>query len=110
MKKFLLVLFAALSMFLINTSAFAKKGVGGQQVMPVEFYGSASSATTGATALVFAVAGLKATSACVVTPVSYGTGPVSWTKAAVTAGTITLTVNANQTAGSTVINYVCFKP
>lgn len=95
---------------ILSTSplAFAKKGKGGNQIMPVEFYGQASSATTGATALVFTVTGLKVDSECVVTPKSYGTGPVSFTKAVVTANTITLTVNANQTAGSTVINYVCF--
>lgn len=90
--------------------AFAKKGIGGHQIMPVEFYGQANSTTTGATALVFTVTGLKASSVCVVTPISYGTGPASFTKAAVTANTITLTVNANQTAGTTSIAYTCFEP
>jgi hypothetical protein len=104
-------LVALLIIALISTSniALAKKGKGGNQIMPVEFYGQASSATTGATDLVFTVTGLKSASECVVTPKSYGTGPVSFTKAVVTANTITLTVNANQTAGSTVINYICFK-
>lgn len=111
MRNFLKAMFVvAIAMVGYSNFAIAKKGVGGHQIMPVEYYGQVSSATTGATALVFTVTGLKASSECVVTPKSYGTGPASFTKAAVTKDTITLTVNANQTAGSTVINYVCFEP
>lgn len=110
MKKFLAALLAISVLGLFGIEAFAKKGVGGKQTMPVEFYGTVGSTTTGATALVFTVTGLKASSRCVVTPVSYGTGPAAFTRAAVTANTITLTVDANQTAGTTTIAYVCFEP
>ena len=112
MKKIVGVLFFFLSLALSlgATVALAKRGIGGEQRMPVEYYGSASSATTGTTALIFSVPGLTAAMSCVVTVSAYGTGPTSWTKAVESANVLTLTVNANQTALSTTINYVCFKP
>lgn len=112
MKKFyrLMMATAILALSMNSSVSLAKRGIGGIRRMPVEFYGQASSATTGAAALVFTITGLKAGSECLVTPKSYGTGPASFTKAVVTLNTITLTVDVNQTAGSTVINYICFKP
>lgn len=111
MFKFLKLLVAlALMSFISAIPAQAKQAKGGNHNVDFTYYGNASSATTGATDLIFSVPGLLASHKCVVTPVSYGTGPVSWTKAVVTAGVITLTVNANQTAGSTVINFLCFIP
>lgn len=112
MKKFFALVALIAMMFLSYTPiAVAKKGKGGNQIMAVEFYGSASSTTTGAAALIFTVTGLKASSVCVVSTKSLGTGPL-YIKgpAAVTANTITVTYDANQTAGTTVINYVCFEP
>lgn len=76
--------------------------------IPVKKYGTASSTTTGAAALVFAVKGVEAADDCVVTPVSLGTGPAYMKHAAVTADTITVTMDANQSGGTTVINYVCW--
>ena len=112
MQKFLSVLVLSILSLLgpMPQFALAKPASGGGYVVPFSYYGTVSSATTGATALIFLVPNLKASNTCTVTPTAYGTGPVSWTKAVVTAGTITLTVNANQTAGSTIINYLCFKP
>lgn len=75
--------------------------------LPIKKYGTASSATTAA-ALVFAIKGLEANDDCVVTPVSLGTD-VNYIKfAAVTADTLTVTVDTAQSAGSTVINYACW--
>lgn len=99
------------SLILITSSefAYAKKGKGGNQIMPVEFYGQASS-TTLAAALVFTVTGLKASSECVVTAKALGTDVNYIKKAVVTADTITVTVDTAQSAGTTTINYICFKP
>lgn len=111
MKKFFALLtLMAVVFFASMDLALAKKGKGGNQIMPVEFYGQVSSTTTGAAALVFTVTGLKAGSECVVTPQALGTGPAYMKKAVVTLDTITVTFDANQTAGTTTINYVCFNP
>lgn len=69
--------------------------------------GTASSATAAA-ALVFAIKGLEAADDCVVTPVSWGTGPNYVKFAAVTADTLTVTVDTAQSGGSSVVNYVCW--
>ncbi len=80
----------------------------GFSTLPIKKYGSASSTTTGATALVFTVRGLEAGSKCIVSPTAFGTGPVVMYSHAVTAHTITATVDANQTTGTTTINYACW--
>lgn len=105
-----LKLLIALSVLSFFSPVHAKIASGGNHTVPFSYYGIASSATTGATDLIFLVPGLLAKHKCIVIPTAYGTGPVSFTKAVVTAGTITLTVNANQTAGSTVINFLCYNP
>jgi hypothetical protein len=108
--KALFTILSILSMlFLSSDLAFAKKGKGGNQIMPVEFYGQASSATLAA-ALVFTVTGLKNASECVVTAQALGTSVNYIKKAVVTADTITVTVDTAQSGGSTTINYICFKP
>jgi len=94
---------------IFSSPLLAKKGIGGHQIMPVEFYGQASSATLAA-ALVFDVIGLKADSVCVVTVKSLGTSVNYIKKAVVTADTITVTVDTAQSGSATVINYVCFAP
>lgn len=110
MKKFFaMVALISLSLLAYSSIASAKKGKGGNQIMPVEFYGQASSSTLAA-ALVFTVTGLKASSECVVTVQDLGTGPAYVKKAVVTANTLTVTMDAAQSGGSTTINYVCFKP
>ena len=101
---------AIASMFLASSMALAREPVGGQQRMPVRYYGTASSTTTGSASLVFTISGLKSTDACVVTPVSYGTGPARLSRATATLNTLTVVADATQTAGTTVVAYVCFKP
>lgn len=113
MKNFLKI-GLLISLIVVMFSSFEalskQKGKGGNQIMPVEYYGQVSSATSGAAALVFSVPGLKASTECVITVKSLGTGPAYAKATVVTADTITVTMDANQTGGSTVINYVCFKP
>jgi len=113
MKRFLCSVLAVISfMFVCFNLALgaAKIPKGGDQIMPVERYGSVSSATTGAAALVFTVPGLKAGATCVASTVSFGTGPArQYGPVVATADTLTVTYDANQTAGSTVVAYVCFK-
>jgi len=111
MKKLAYLVLVSMMTFVLGSGiAVAKKGNGGHQIMPVEFYGQVSSTTTGAAALVFTVTGLKVASECVVSAKALGTGPAYIKKAVVTLNTITVTVDANQTAGTTTINYICFKP
>jgi hypothetical protein len=110
MKNFLVAVAAALSLVAFAAYAAPKIPKAGEQLMPVERYGSASSATTGAAALVFSVPGLKAGTSCVASVASFGTGPVALRGPVVaTADTLTATMDANQSGGATVINYVCFK-
>lgn len=110
MFKYFITMLTAI-LFLMSNIAFAAphKGKGGEQWMPVQVYGQASSATLAA-ALVFTVTGLKASSECVVSAKALGTDVNYIKKAVVTANTITVTVDTAQSAGTTTINYICFKP
>lgn len=102
---------AALSMFFAAVvDAAPKIPKGGEQILPFTRYGSQASATTGSAALVFVVPGLKAGDSCVVTALAFGTGPVAVRGPAVaTADTLTVTMDASQSGGSTTIAYACFK-
>ncbi len=82
-------------------------GPRGYGALPVKKYGSASSATA-SSALVFAVKGLESGDICNVTVQSLGTGPNYIKFVAVTADTLTATVDTAQSSGSTVINYICY--
>jgi hypothetical protein len=92
----------------IGTLREANVSADGYGQLPIKKYGTASSTTTGAAALVFNVKGLESGDDCVVTPVSLGSGPAHMTIAAVTADTLTVTFDANQTSGTTVVNYACW--
>jgi len=110
MKRFLaMACVLMVSVFSFADLSLAKRGKGGGQIIPVEFYGQESSATLAA-ALVYTVTGLKASSECVVTAKSLGTSVNYIKKVVVTKNTITVTVDTAQSGSSTVINYVCFKP
>lgn len=91
----------------IGTYAEDAQGVTGKQTLNVKAAGSASSATAAA-ALVYTIQGLEVGDRCTATPVSLGTGPNYIKFAAVTANTLTVTVDTAQSGGATVINYVCF--
>jgi hypothetical protein len=73
-----------------------------------QIWGQVSDATTGSATLSFPVTGLTTANACMVTPVSLGTGPAYMVSAVTAADSIDVTFDAAQTAGSTKITFLCW--
>jgi hypothetical protein len=112
MKKVVqLLVLLSLALTMEARLVLAASASGGGYNVRFSKYGTADSTTTGAAALIFSVPNLKVGQVCVVNTKSFGTGPADQKgPTVVTANTITVTYDANQTAGTTTINYLCFKP
>lgn len=80
----------------------------GYGLLPVKKYGTATNAVTGSATIALPVKGIESADDCVVTAVGLGTGPSYIKTAVVTADTITVTVDASQSAGTSTYNYVCW--